>query len=82
MIGEVCMTEKMHENNPPIDGVRIILNEDFPPNTTKPHYYLNKITRRIAVDSVEVSEDIYNELKRRCSNGNTGYKPQLRKRFK
>lgn len=72
----------MHDYNPPIGGINIILNEDFPPNKMKPHYYLNKITRKLEVDSIEVSKDIYDELKRRCSNGNTGYKPELRKRFK
>lgn len=57
------MTENMYDYNPPIDGINIILNEDFPPNMMKPHYYLNKITRRLEVDSIEVSEDIYNRLK-------------------
>ena len=46
-------------------GLKIILNEDFPPNLMKPHYHLNMITRRLEVDSIEVSKDLYDGLKRR-----------------
>lgn len=48
-----------------ITGIEIIPNKKFKPKTVKPRYSLNKITRKLEVENIEVSEDVYNALKTR-----------------